>query len=178
MNDQQRPETASVGRSRAAPMVARIISGGQTGVDRGALEAAIALGLEHGGWCPRGRRAEDGRVPERYCLRETESARYDVRTEFNVVEADATLIIHRGPLSAGTALTRKLAQRRGKPFAQIDLTRHIPAEEIREWLAQLGVRTLNVAGPRESSSPGIERAAELLLIRLLTPSANEPAASD
>jgi hypothetical protein len=148
--------------------VQRIVSGGQTGVDRGALEAAIELGIEHGGWCPRGRRAEDGRIPARYDLRETDSARYDVRTESNVVESDATLIIHRGPLTSGTALTRRLAQRRGKPFLLIDLARPVNVELIGDWLARNNVQTLNVAGPRESSAPGIERDAARLLVALLT----------
>ncbi|MFO0819241.1 MAG: putative molybdenum carrier protein [Pirellulales bacterium] len=150
------------------PAIERIVSGGQTGVDRGALEAAIQLDLEHGGWCPRGRRAEDGRIPDRYDLRETESARYDIRTEYNVVESDATLIIHRGPLTSGTALTRRLAQRRGKPFLLIDLARPVNVGLIRDWLARNNVKTLNVAGPRESSAPGIEHDTIRLLVALLT----------
>jgi hypothetical protein len=74
----------------------KIISGGQTGVDRAALDAAIELGIPHGGHCPRGRRAEDGRIPDRYQLTETDSAQYRVRTERNVLDADATLILCRG----------------------------------------------------------------------------------
>ena len=81
---------------------ARIVSGGQTGVDRAALDAALELGIAHGGWCPRGRLAEDGPIADRYGLRETASSDYAVRTEQNVVDSDATLILHRGPLTGGT----------------------------------------------------------------------------
>jgi len=87
-----------------------IISGGQTGVDRGALDAAARLGIAHGGWCPRGRRAEDGEIPERYRLRETPSRRYAQRTAWNVRDSDATLVLIEGDLAGGTALTVRLAR--------------------------------------------------------------------
>lgn len=85
--------------------VRRIVSGGQTGVDRAALDVAMQLSIEHGGWCPRGRLAEDGTIPSRYDLRETRSAKYHVRTERNVVDSDATLILYRKSLTGGTLLT-------------------------------------------------------------------------
>src|SRR5690606_31296737 len=97
-----------------------IISGGQTGVDRAALDAALALGIEHGGWCPLGRWAEDGRIPERYRLRETNSPDYAVRTCRNVDEADATLIVAPAPLIGGTRLTYEYAVQTGKPCLVID----------------------------------------------------------
>jgi hypothetical protein len=154
-------------RSRRRFQPERIISGGQTGVDRGALDAAMALGIPHGGWCPKGRRAEDGVIPPSYQLSETESAEYAVRTERNVLESDATLILCRGIPSGGTALTLWLAQRHGKPYLIIDLDRSSPAN-ARRWLTTVRPATLNVAGPRESTAPGIASHACDFLMRLLS----------
>ena len=133
-----------------------IISGGQTGVDRGALDAAIELKVPHGGWCPRGRLAEDGRIPDRYQLRESALPEYRVRTEQNVLGSDATLILYRGRLSGGTELTRRLAKQYGRPHLVVNLDRAVDEADIRDWLEKQRVETLNVAGPRESQSPGIE----------------------
>jgi hypothetical protein len=142
---------------------AKIISGGQTGVDRGALDAAIELGIPHGGWCPRGRLAEDGTIPSRYELTETDSPEYYVRTEQNVLQSDATLILYRGQLKGGTELTRQLAERYRKPCLVVDLDHPPDVDEIRRWMIASQAHTLNVAGPRESQSPGISaRSAELL----------------
>ena len=99
----------------------KIISGGQTGVDRGALDAAMELGIPHGGWCPRGRTAEDGRIPDRYQLRETDSPDYSFRTEQNVLDSDATLILYRGRIAGGTELTLRLARQHGRPHLVVDL---------------------------------------------------------
>jgi hypothetical protein len=145
----------------------RVVSGGQTGVDRAALDVAIALGIRHGGWCPRGRRAEDGVVPVHYALRETESPEYAVRTERNVVDSDATLILCRGPLGGGTALTRELALRHGKPLVVVDLDGPTEPSAVRAWLEAHRVGVLNVAGPRESGCPGIGAAARAYLGRVL-----------
>ena len=153
--------------------IMKIISGGQTGVDRGALDAAIALGIEHGGWCPLGRLAEDAPIPARYQLRETDSPRYAERTERNVLEADATLILFRGKLSGGTRLTRQLAVRHKRPCLVIDLEQAVEADEVHRWLRQHDVSVLNVAGPRESQSPGIGRAAEWFLTSVFRRSAAE-----
>jgi hypothetical protein len=143
-----------------------IISGGQTGVDRGALDAAMELNIPHGGWCPRGRLAENGRIPDRYQLRETDSSAYRVRTEQNVVDSDATLILHRGRLSGGTKLTLRLARQYGRPHRVIDLARVSDPAEVRRWLDEQRVERLNVAGPRESQSPGIEALAREFIVRL------------
>ena len=145
----------------------RIISGGQTGVDRGALDAAIALGVPHGGWCPRGRLAEDGLVPARYRLDETESPDYPQRTERNVLDADATLILCRGAPTGGTELTRQLAAAYGKPHLVVDLAQPVDPDAIRRWLAEQGISVLNVAGPRESQWPGAAAAARALIAQLL-----------
>ncbi len=146
----------------------KIISGGQTGVDRGALDAAIELGLSHGGWCPRGRLAEDGRIPDRYQLRETESSEYPVRTELNVRESDATLVLFRGRPSGGTDLTIRLAERLGVPLLAIDLDSDPDPASIGVWLTEHKIATLNIAGPRETQSPGIQALAHKFVICVMT----------
>ena len=143
-------------------MFTKIVSGGQTGVDRAALDVALELGLPCGGWCPQGRRAEDGRIDPRYPLQETPWDGYPQRTEWNVRDADGTLILTCGEPDRGTALTVELAQRK-KPHLVVDVAGEVDVNAIRAWAAAKGVRVLNVAGPRESSSPGIhDRAAEVL----------------
>lgn len=148
-------------------VVERVVSGGQTGVDRAALDAALALGVACGGWCPRGRRAEDGTIPERYPLQETRSDRYPVRTRRNVRDADATLVLCSGPVSGGTALTLRVAEALEKPRLLIDLDTEARPEVVREWLATTRARILNVAGPRESESPGIHARAKAFLETVL-----------
>ncbi len=144
-------------------MIERIVSGGQTGVDRAALDAALALGLPCGGWCPRGRRAEDGLLDERYPLRETPSADYTQRTEWNVRDSDGTLVLTRGRASGGTALTLALARRLGRPCLALDLGADPAPETLREWVEAQGIAVLNVAGPRESQHPGIQSDARAFL---------------
>ncbi|MCH8043271.1 MAG: putative molybdenum carrier protein [Planctomycetes bacterium] len=149
----------------------KIVSGGQSGVDRGALDAAIAAGFPHGGWCPRGRLAEDGPIDRRYQLTETESAQYAVRTERNVLDSDATLILSAGVLSGGTLLTQQLAQQHDKPLLVVDLTVKLDGpldvQEARQFVSIHDVCVLNVAGPRESGSPGISARAAQFVTRLL-----------
>jgi hypothetical protein len=132
-------------------------------VDRAALDAALEAGLDCGGWCPKGRRAEDGVIPQRYPLKETESTDYRKRTRRNVVDSDGTLILVLGVLSGGTALTGELALSEHKPLLVIDLDSPAPAGRVRGWIRDHQIRTLNVAGPRESQRPGIaERALKYL----------------
>ena len=144
----------------------KIVSGGQTGVDRAALDFAIRHGYEHGGWCPHGRLAEDGVIPPIYQLRETDSTDYDVRTERNVGDSDATLIVVRkNELFGGTALTKDLAVRYGRPVLVICEREDVSpgAAALSEFLKQNSVRTLNVAGPREPQAPGIGKFVGKLL---------------
>jgi hypothetical protein len=133
----------------------RIISGGQTGVDRAALDAAMDLGLQVGGWCPKGRRAEDGPISVRYPIKETGSYYYPVRTERNVLDSDGTLILTWGKPQGGTALTIKLARVLKKAYVVIDLSSQEEACSVREWGRNNNIKILNVAGPRESERPGI-----------------------
>ena len=102
--------------------IEKVVSGGQTGVDRAALDVAIYLDIPHGGWCPRGRRAEDGRIPETYQLRETSSRDYASRTEQNILDSDATLILYAKKLSGGSGLTLRLAQQHRRPVLCVDLS--------------------------------------------------------
>ncbi|NND99279.1 MAG: hypothetical protein HKN47_18320 [Pirellulaceae bacterium] len=132
-------------------------------MDRAGLEAAIALGIEHGGWCPAGRLSEDGTVPSRYALQETQSAEYPPRTEQNVIDSDATLIVYEGRLKGGTLLTRRICKRLDKPHLVVRIGSE-QVVQVRQWIANVRPRTLNVAGPRESSCVGIEtRGTEFLL---------------
>jgi len=148
-------------------VIKKIVSGGQTGVDRAALDVAMRLGIPAGGWCPRGRRAEDGRIPDSYPLREADSVNYAKRTELNVRDSDGTLILSGGPLTGGTALTESLARRQGKPVFVVDLRDEPAPDVIDEWLAANSIQTLNVAGPRESQQPGIYDTVCEFLARLL-----------
>lgn len=145
----------------------RIFSGGQTGVDRAALDVAIEFGLEHGGWCPRGRQAEDGSIPSRYQLRETADAEYATRTRLNVEDSDGTLVLNRGELNGGTKLTIQFAEQAHKPLLVVDPDQPMTAVTFKRWLAQHRIGTLNIAGPRESKQPGIYAQAVALLRTLL-----------
>lgn len=155
--------------------ITTIISGGQAGADRAALDVALALGLPCGGWCPKGRAAEDGPIDLRYPLRETISADPAQRTRFNVRDADGTLILAPpGELTGGTALTRQIAIELAKPHLLIDPAQAQAADacaEIRRWIDDHDIALLNVAGPRESECPGICEQARRLLTALLAPAA-------
>jgi hypothetical protein len=154
-------------KSTAQHRVEKIVSGGQTGADRGALDAARLLNMEHGGWCPNGRLAEDGVIPDRYCLTETSSKLYRVRTEQNVIDSDGTLIFFYEKPKGGTELTRRMALKHGKPHLMFDLERPLEDEAVRKWLVTERIAILNVAGPRESSIPGIAVKVRKLLSRVL-----------
>jgi len=148
-------------------MLEKIISGGQTGVDRAALDIALRNGIAHGGWCPRGRKAEDGAIAARYRLIETPRADYAVRTEWNVRDADATLILTRGRPDGGTALTLRCAAVHGKPRYLMDLDGDTDLSGLVAWLAEHDIRILNIAGARESKQPGIYKEACEILQQLV-----------
>ena len=153
-------------------MPARIGSGGQTGVDRAALDAAISAGVDCGGWCPAGRRAEDGPIPDRYPLREADDEAYEVRTRRNVRDSDATLIVSDGKPAGGTGLTLRCCREEARPVLVIDAAQENPGAALQRLAAFLdrhAVRVLNVAGPRASESPKAGRYAGALLSRLLSP---------
>jgi hypothetical protein len=147
-------------------MIEKIISGGQTGADRAGLDVAIELGIAHGGWIPKGRKTEEGRLPDEYHLLETNSIDYAQRTELNIVDSDGTLIMSHGPLAEGSALTQELARKHRRPCLHIDLKEmddSTAAEIINMWIDTRQIKTLNVAGPRTSSDPKIYEAAKRVL---------------
>jgi putative molybdenum carrier protein len=157
-------------------------SGGQTGVDRAALDAALDLGLPIGGWVPRGRLAEDGQVPARYSqLREAESPEYATRTRLNVEATDATLVLRMGQATGGTLETMETARSLGRPMLEIDLEANDPAAAAKsgiQWLeALLTTRPslrLNVAGPRASLAPEAYARARAVLERVFVGFLAEP----
>ncbi len=148
-------------------VVHKIISGGQTGVDRAALDVAIELGITCGGWCPKDRASEDGPIPDHYLLMETPSADPAQRTEWNVRDSEATLIIAQGKLTGGTALTRRLARSMGKPCIVANPAQETSTATVQAWLDEHAVKTLNVAGPRASNDPSIYELARHVLGNVL-----------
>ena len=136
----------------------RIVSGGQTGADRGALDFAIQHGYSHGGWAPQGRKAEDGLIPPKYQLTELADGGYRQRTRRNVEDSDGTLIVNLGGLDGGTLATEAFARKKGKPYFVVQLDDGVTANlaiSVLAWLREHSIHTLNIAGPRESKRPGI-----------------------
>jgi hypothetical protein len=147
-------------------MIKKIISGGQTGVDQAALDTAIKLKIPHGGWIPKGRLTEKGPLPGKYQLQEMPTDSYPERTEQNVIDSDGTLIISHGSLTGGSAYTRKMAMKHGKPWFHTDLNK-LPTFHagmlIEDWISKNNIETLNVAGPRASKDPQIYGLATVVL---------------
>jgi hypothetical protein len=147
-------------------VLSKIVSGGQTGADRAALDWAIKRGVAHGGWCPKGRKAEDGVIDPRYSLTETPSESYSLRTEWNVRDSDGTAVFSVGrELRGGSLLNVDLAGRYNKPVihlcAQDEGTNH--AQELRAFIEEFGISVLNIAGPRESDEPEVYRFVSRVL---------------
>lgn len=153
----------------------KVISGGQTGVDRAALDAARVSGLATGGWCPAGRRAEDGPIDPAYPLMETPESGYEQRTMWNIREADATLVLAWGPLEGGTALTVRFLESEDHRYRLVGLGDNPDPEAVRAWLRDEKVVVLNVAGPRASKVPAIYTTARAFLEEVLLGS-GEPGA--
>jgi dihydroneopterin aldolase len=149
----------------------KIVSGGQTGADRAALDWALSHGIAAGGWCPRGRRAEDGPIPHRYPLEETPSEDYVERTLWNVRDSDGTVLftVDR-TLSGGSRLTAEEAARLRKPWIHLNGETPCPAEKLRAFLEEHRIRVLNIAGSRSSREPGVSRLVRLVLEEAFSPS--------
>ena len=145
----------------------KIISGGQTGVDRAALDVAIDFGIPCGGWCPKGRRSEDGTIPDKYPMQETPSPHYEERTEWNVRDSDGTLILTIGKPTGGTALTIEFATKHDRPCLVVDLNEPVNPASVAKWIIQEKISILNDAGPRGSSNPQIYGLAVDLLKQAL-----------
>lgn len=182
----------AAGVGRTTRVVTKVISGGQTGADRGGLDAALARGVPHGGYAPLGRRAEDGVIPARYELVELPTASYPARTAMNVRTADATLLLVHGKAalarSRGTKLTLDMCLRYGKPWWAADPRREEHVARVAAWLEEVSAAlpppaavleqfgtleepprgfVLNVAGPRESRAPGIQEQSASFVARVL-----------
>jgi hypothetical protein len=153
--------------------IAKIVSGGQTGADRGGLDAAIACKLPYGGWVPKGRRAEDGGVPSRHeALQETQTTSYVERSEANVVDSDATLVMVCGLVKSASLRTSVFAEKHKKPHLVVNLAadRKEATNRIVEWLVSLPLQegVLNVAGSRESKVPGIQDVTRAVMINVIS----------
>ena len=137
-------------------MIEKIVSGGQTGADRAALDWAISRSIPHGGWCPKGRKAEDGTLDARYNLKESPSANYLQRTEWNARDSDGTVIFSLAPvLTGGSLKTQVFAAKHRKPHAHIHAGMYAPEAALLRFIAAHGIKSLNVAGPRGSKEPGV-----------------------
>lgn len=150
-------------------MLKKIISGGQTGVDRAALDFAIERDIEHGGWIPFGRRTENGPLDARYALQETPDTAYIARTRLNVINSDGTLIVNAGEITSGTLLTKSLTDSLNKPCfifqVEADQDRASQVEALASFISEHNIETLNVAGPRESKCPGIYLMTSIILVQ-------------
>lgn len=168
------PETLQTpeGQSIAEPTCfdrLRVVTGGQAGVDRAALDVAKEMGLPVGGWCPKGRLAEDGPIATRYPLQECGSPLPKVRTELNVIDSDGTLVLNLGKPKDGTPLTVTLAKKHKRPVLVIELDdESIDVAAFRRWIADNKIKTLNIGGPRETHRAGYvyKRASEVLKLLL------------
>ena len=147
--------------------IQKIISGGQTGTDRAALDTAIDFGIPIGGWCPKGRTSEDGTIPDQYKLTETKSKHPAERTKANVRDSDATLIIVQGPLTGGTELTQRFAKAKHKPCLVTDPTDCSAVDIANAWLEENDIKVLNIAGPRASNDPQIYELSCQFLRKLI-----------
>ena len=147
-------------------MVQKIISGGQTGVDRAALDFALENKIPCGGFCPRGRLAEDGIIPAIYPLAETDSSVYEERTEANVLQSDGTfIIVPTLPLTGGTLYALQFAKKNNKPCFTLLIEKNLQEQKINflKWFIENKIRILNIAGPRESTNQGISQKSKSIL---------------
>ncbi|MBF0118993.1 MAG: putative molybdenum carrier protein [Desulfobacterales bacterium] len=151
-------------------MIKKIISGGQTGADQAGLDVAINLNIPHGGWIPKGRITENGKLPDKYLLQEMPTSSYEKRTEKNVIESNGTLIISHGKLTGGSKLTQEFSEKHTRPCLHIDLDEislSKAAQLVKFWIDNNDIEILNIAGPRASSDPRIYNSVKELLEAVL-----------
>lgn len=152
--------------------IEKIISGGQTGADIAALDAAMDYGVPHGGWIPKGRRTEDGSLSDRYLLKETNNIGYPQRTILNILDSDGTLIFSHGELAGRSAFTRDMAKKHSRPCLHINLSEiseYQAVEIIRDWIEVKGIKVLNVSGPKHSEDPFIYDVVNNIVKSVLYP---------
>jgi len=145
----------------------KLISGGQSGVDRAALDVALELGIPCGGWCPQGRRAEDGVIASKYPLDQTPLVQYQQRTEWNARDSDGTLILTIGKPEGGTLLTIDFARKHKRPCLVVDLAQPVDVQAVKDWILSHNIQVLNVAGPRASKQPEVYDRAVVFLREVL-----------
>ena len=145
--------------------ITKIISGAQTGVDRAALDASIELGIKHGGFCPKGRRSEDGTIPSKYVMRETETDDYSERTLKNIQFSDGTLILHKGEIIGGTALTEEFCFLEKKAVLIVNILDEFAVIQLNfsTWMKKNTISILNIAGPRESEAHLYKKVKKILM---------------
>ena len=154
-------------------MINKIISGGQAGADQGGLDFALGKGIKAGGWCPKNRLCENGIIPDKYPVQEVSGDDYNLRTKLNVMDSDGTLMVVRdGYMEEGTSLTIEHCRELSKPYFLVDLSVMSGQMEsvcaaLVDWLEHYRIRILNVAGNRESNSPGIQKETFALLEKIL-----------
>ncbi len=154
----------------AMSLLTKIVSGGQTGADRAALDFAIKFNIPHGGWITKGRRTESGPLPDFYNLKEMDTRDYPARTRQNILDSDGTVIIARGPLTGGSALTYAFARKTGKWVCRINLLEQDIFEAaliLHAFILDQGIRVLNVAGPRAGHDPDIYYDVKTILTAVL-----------
>jgi hypothetical protein len=156
--------------------ITKIISGGQTGADRAGLDVALAHHFPHGGWCPKGRKAEDGQIDAKYDLTETPSANYLQRTEWNVRDTDGTIVFTMAEeITGGSMRTIEFARKHNKPYWHVSRTdSKLPVSEVTDFIKQHEIKMLNIAGSRESKEPGINEWVQQVLNRALFSSESSP----
>lgn len=147
----------------------KIISGGQTGADRAGLDVALLHDFPHGGWCPKGRKAEDGQIDVKYELSETPKTNYRQRTEWNVRDTDGTIVFTIAEeIKGGSLRTVEFARKHKKPCLHVSKADSKPPEsEVADFIKHHGIKLLNIAGSRESKEPGINEWVKLVLDRAL-----------
>lgn len=167
------PETLSlqIGKNIAAVRAGKrrltIVNGGQSGVDRAALDSAAKLMLPSRGWCPNGRWAEDGTIDAKYPMQECGSPTPAVRTELNAIDSDGTLVLTKGNPQDGTPLTVERAQGHGKPTMVMTLGETPDVAAFWKWINDHDIRVLNVGGPRESFEPGVVYAGSRAILDVI-----------
>ena len=148
-------------------MVIKIISSGQTGVDRAALDAALENDIACGGWCPKGRLAEDGPIAAKYPLVETETLSHAKSSELNVVDSDGTLLLNWGSLGGGSIKKAALVTRLKKPLRVLNLNENPKMDDVEAWAIRFKIRVLNVSGPKASEVANAYVDAKAFITQLL-----------